>query len=26
MTKTEIIVIVGFYIFLMAMFWIGGIR
>jgi len=26
MTKTEIIVVVGFYIFLMAMFWIGGIR
>jgi len=26
MTKTEIAVIVGFYIYLMAMLWIGGIR
>jgi len=26
MTKTEITVVVGFYIFLMVMFWIGGIR
>jgi len=26
MTKTEIAVIVGFYIYLMAMFWLGGIR
>jgi len=26
MTRTEITVVVGFYIFLMVMFWIGGIR
>ena len=26
MTKTELTVVVGFYIFLMVMFWIGGIR